>query len=95
MPSDIPELSIGRASTASEAAAILGMGKSMFNERVREGRIRPIFENGERRFSGYVLARLLGWPLTDHPRDYMPGGDLLLQPGRLFAQRVQPRRPHA
>lgn len=95
MPSDVPELTIGRAYTAVEAAAILGMSKSAFNERVREGRIRPIFENGERRFSGYVLARLLGWPLTDDPRDYMPGGDLLRQSGRLFAQRVRPRRPHA
>ena len=69
---DVPELSIGRAYTATEAAAILGLGKSSFNERVREGMIKPIFPGGERRYSGYLLARLLDWPLSDEPRDYMP-----------------------
>ena len=68
---EIPALEIGRAYTAAEAAAMLGLGKSSFNERVREGRIKPVFSEGERRFSGYVLARLLGWPLTDDPRDYV------------------------
>ena len=72
MLSTIPDLSIGRAYTAMEAAAILGLSKSTFNEKVRQGHIKPIFQGGERRFSGYMLARLLGWPLSDDPRDYMP-----------------------
>ena len=33
--------------------------------------IKPVFENGDRRYSGYTLARLLGWPLSDDPKDYM------------------------
>ena len=69
---DVPKLEIGRAYTANEAAAILGMSKGSFNERVREGLIKPVFTTGDRRFSGYVLARLLEWPLSDNPRDYMP-----------------------
>ncbi len=69
---DIPELSIGRGYTAEEAAAILGISTRTLNERVREGHINPIFHAGERRYSGYALAQLLGWPLTDDPRDYMP-----------------------
>lgn len=89
----VPDLSIGRAYTASDAAAILGMSKSTFNERVREGRIRPVFDDGERRFSGYMLAKLLGWPLTDDPRDYMPGGPPMRGPARVLAERVRTRRP--
>ena len=69
-----PTLDIGRAYSASEAAAILGITTYVLNERVREGRIKPIFEAGDRRYSGYVLAQLLGWPLSDNPRDYLPGG---------------------
>ena len=69
---NVPALDIGRAYTAAEAATILGLGKSSFNERVREGRIKPVFPDGERRYSGYILARILGWPLSDDPRDYLP-----------------------
>ena len=72
---DTPALSIGRGYTAEEAAAILGISTRTLNERVREGHIKPIFHAGERRYSGYALAQLLGWPLTDDPRDYMPVGD--------------------
>ena len=68
-----PTLDIGRAYSASEAAAILGITTYVLNERVREGRIKPMFETGDRRYSGYVLAQLLGWPLSDNPRDYLPG----------------------
>ena len=66
-------LDIGRAYSASEAAAILGITTYVLNERVREGWIKPIFETGDRRYSGYVLAQLLGWPLSENPRDYLPG----------------------
>ena len=66
-------LDIGRAYSAGEAAAILGITTYVLNERVREGRLKPVFDSGDRRYSGYVLARLLGWPLSDDPRDYLPG----------------------
>ena len=72
---EIPNLYIDRAYTADEAAAILGISTRTLNERVREGYLTPIFEAGDRRYSGYALARLLGWPLTDDPRDYMPKGE--------------------
>ena len=72
---DMPVLSIGRGYTAEEAAAILGISTRTLNERVREGYIKPIFHAGERRYSGYSLARLLGWPLSDDPRDYLPVSD--------------------
>lgn len=65
-------LDIGRAYSASDAAAILGITTYVLNERVREGLIKPVFETGDRRYSGYVLAQLLGWPVSDNPRDYLP-----------------------
>ena len=68
-----PTLDIGRAYSAGEAAAILGITTYVLNERVREGLLKPVFENGDRRYSGYALAQLLGWPLGDNPHDYLPG----------------------
>ena len=68
-----PSLDIGRAYNASDAAAILGITPYVLNERVREGLLKPVFENGDRRYSGYALAQLLGWPLGSDPRDYPPG----------------------
>ena len=61
-----PTLDVGRAYNATDAAAILGITPYVLNERVREGLIKPIFETGDRRYSGYVLAQLLGWPLKDN-----------------------------
>ena len=61
-----PTLDIGRAYNATDAAAILGITPYVLNERVREGWIKPIFETGDRRYSGYVLAKMLGWPLKDN-----------------------------
>ena len=61
-----PTLDIGRAYCATDAAAILGITPYVLNERYREGLIKPIFETGDRRYSGYVLAQLLGWPLKDN-----------------------------
>ena len=69
----VPLLNIGRAYSAQDAAAILGITTSVLNERVREGVIKPVLDSGDRRYSGYILARLLGWPLSDDPKDYMPG----------------------
>ncbi len=68
----VPVLNIGRAYSAQDAANILGITQYVLNERVKEGSIKPVFSNGDRRYSGYVLARLLGWPLTDDPADYLP-----------------------
>ena len=70
-----PKLDIGRAYSAKDAAAILGIAPSVLNERVRQGFITPIFPTGDRIYSGYTLAKLLGWPLSDDPQDYMPGKD--------------------
>ena len=50
-----PSLDIGRAYNASDAAAILGITPYVLNERVREGLLKPVFENGDRRYSGYAL----------------------------------------
>lgn len=57
---DIPALSIERAYRADEAAAILGISTRTLNDRVRQGYIQPIFHVGERRYSGFAIARLLG-----------------------------------
>ena len=67
-----PTLDIGRAYNAGEAAAILGITTYVLNERVREGWIKPLFETGDRRYSGYALAQLLGWPLDDNLRLELP-----------------------
>ena len=67
-----PTLDIGRAYNAGEAAAILGITTYVLNERVREGWVKPLFETGDRRYSGYALAQLLGWPLGDNLRLELP-----------------------
>ena len=72
----VPVLHKGRAYTARDAAAILGINESVLNERVREGVINPLFSTGDRRYSGYVLARLMGWPVSEDPCDYMRGADV-------------------
>ena len=71
-----PKLDIGRAYSANDTAAILGIAPSVLNERVRQGLITPIFPTGDRRYSGYALAKLLGWSLSDDPRDYLPEQNL-------------------
>lgn len=72
-----PKLDIGRAYSARDTAAILGIAPSVLNERVRQGLMAPVFPTGDRIYSGYAIAKLLGWPLSDDPRDYMPGKDAL------------------
>ena len=54
------QLSIGRAYSKVEAASLLNMNVRTFNRRVAEGMISPIWPRGERRFSGYAIAKLLG-----------------------------------
>ena len=73
--SERPVLEIGRAYSAEDAGYFLGITVFVLNQRVREGQILPIFHAGDRRYSGYMIARLLGWPLSDNPQDYMPGKD--------------------
>ena len=41
-------------------AEFLGITPYVLNERVRESWIKPMFETGDRRYSGYVLVQLLG-----------------------------------
>ena len=77
--SSVPSLDISRAYCAKDAASFLGITTSALNDRIREGVIKPIFSTGDRRYSGYDLASLLHWPLSDDPLDYMPGKS----PGRL------------
>ncbi len=68
---ETPILRVDRAYTAAEAAQIMGLNVSSFNERVREGWIKPIPIPGIRRFSGYTLTQILGWPAMPYdPRDY-------------------------
>ena len=74
-PQGQPVLEIGRAYSADDAARFLGITVFVLNQRVREGEIQPIFKSGDRRYSGYVLARFLGWPLSENPQDYMPRKD--------------------
>ena len=67
-----PSLDIGRAYSATAAAEILGITTYVLNERVKEGWIKPLFETGDRRYSGYALAQLFGWPLKDNLRQELP-----------------------
>ena len=70
-----PSLDVGRAYNAKGTAAILGITPYVLNERVREGWIKPMFEIGDRRYSGYALAQLLGWPLADKVRRLEASGE--------------------
>ena len=44
----------------------------VLNQRVEEGRIKPVFDTGDRLYSGFVITGLLGWPLSDGPQGYIP-----------------------
>ena len=46
------------------------------DEWVRGGFIESVFLDGELRYSGFAIARLLGWPLSDDLLDYLPVQDL-------------------
>ena len=70
-----PKLDIGCAYSAVDASKILDITVYVLNERVREGLITPIFPTGDRRYSGYDLAKVLRWPLSDDPQGlYAPAG---------------------
>ena len=66
-------LDIGRAYPAGEAAAIFDVTVEVLDGWVREGLIKPVFPDGDRSYSGFVIAKLLGWPLSEDSRDYMLG----------------------
>ena len=65
-------LRIDRSYNDKETARFLGITVFVLNLRYREGHIAPIFPVGDRRYSGYMIARLLGWPLSDNHQDYVP-----------------------
>ena len=46
------------------------------DEWAQGGFIEPVCLAGEPQYSGFAIARLLGWPLSDDPRDYLPEQDL-------------------
>ncbi len=71
-----PRLRIDLAYKADQAAVFLGISKRTFNERRRRGWINPICASGEKRYSGFDIAKKLNWPLTDDPRDYMPSAQV-------------------
>ena len=41
----------------------------VLKRRVKEGQIKPVFDTGDRRYSGFVITGPLGWPLSDDPQD--------------------------
>ena len=67
---------IYRFYSAGETADKFAATVEALDERVREGFIQPLFLNGEVMFSGFAIAKLLGWPLSDDPLDFLPGQDL-------------------
>ena len=74
VPVPVPVLDIGRAYTAKDTAAILGISESVLN---RAGSARACLL----RFSPPATAAipatcwpvLMGWPVSEDPRDYLPG----------------------
>ena len=69
-------LDVHRFYSASETAARFSATVEALDEWVRGGYIEPVFLAGELRYSGFAIARLLGWPLSDDPLDYLPVQDL-------------------
>ena len=70
------ELSIGRAYSAVETSELLSMDVSAFNKRVSEGMIKHVRPTGERRYSGFLTAKLLGRPLFENVEEYQPSGPM-------------------
>ena len=64
----------------------------VLNQRVKEGQIKPVFDTGDRRYSGFVITGLLGWPLGDGPRNTFPGRPRL-PPGRVRPGAIGSRSP--
>ena len=69
-------LNIFRFYSAGETAEIFAATEEALDEWVRGGFIKPVFLYGEPQYSGFAIARLLGWPLSDDPRVYLPEQDL-------------------
>ena len=67
---------IYRFYSAGETADKFAATVEALDERVREGCIEPVFLEGESRYSGFVIAQILGWPLSDDPLDYLLEQDL-------------------
>ena len=69
-------LDIRRFYSAVETADRFAATVEDLDEWVREGCIEPVVLNGEALYSGLAIAKLLGWPLSDDPLDYLLGQDL-------------------
>ena len=69
-------LDVHRFYSAIETAERFGATLEALDEWVREGFIQPVFLEGESRYSGFVIAQILGWPLSDDPLDYLLEQDL-------------------
>ena len=64
-------LDIFRFYSAVETAERFDATLEALSEWVREGFIQPVFLEGESRYSGLVIVKLLGWPVSDDPRVYL------------------------
>ena len=71
-----PTLDIYRFYSVSETAAIFSATVEALDGWVCSGFICPVFLDGEPMFSGFAIAKLLGWPMSDDPRDYLPEQNL-------------------
>ena len=69
-------LDIFRFYSVGETAARFSATVEALDEGVRGGFICPVFLYGEPMFSGFAIAKLLGWPLSDDPLYYLPEQDL-------------------
>ena len=69
-------LNIFRFYSAGETAEIFAATVEDLDEWAQGGFIEPVCLAGEPQYSGFAIARLLGWPLSDDPRGYLPEQDL-------------------
>ena len=69
-------LDIFRFYSAGETAEIFAATVEDLDEWVQGVFIKPVFLYGEPMFAGFAIARLLVWPLSDDPLDYLPEQDL-------------------
>ena len=69
-------LDLHRFYSSHETATRFSVTVEALDKWVREGYIQPVCLDGEFQYSGFAIARLLGWPLSDDPLDYLPVQDL-------------------
>lgn len=69
-------LDLYRFYPAQETAERIGATVEALDEWVRQGFLKPVILDGEPEFSGFAIARILGWPVSDDPGVYLPEQDL-------------------